>query len=336
MTDPAALLPGASGEAVRDLQHRLAVLGHDVPADELGRYDAGTVAAVRRFQEARGLRPDGICRTDTWAALVESGFRLGDRLLYRRRPMLRGDDVAELQRLLNALGFDAGREDGILGDETAAALGEFQRNAGIATDGVCGPATVTALRRLGTPATGSVATVREREALRRPRGIGGRRIAVVAAPGFGALGEALTRGLNAAGARAVLDVTGDERGAAADANRWQADLVLGIQPGEQSDCRCNYFSAGAFRSETGYLVARALQDELRAAIPGHVADEPCGRSYPLLRETRMAAVVCEPAPRGDVVAMRVLVQRSGDVARAMVRGVRRALEQPLDGLPTGT
>ena len=36
--------------------------------------------------------------------------------------MLRGDDVSELQRRLNALGFDAGREDGILGPETEAAL----------------------------------------------------------------------------------------------------------------------------------------------------------------------------------------------------------------------
>ena len=73
---------------------------------------------MRAFQDARGLRVDGICGPQTWAAVVESGWRLGDRLLYRRRPMLRGDDVAELQRRLNGLGFDAGREDGIFGDDT--------------------------------------------------------------------------------------------------------------------------------------------------------------------------------------------------------------------------
>ena len=81
------LRPGSSGEAVRDLQQRLGALGFDLPTDELGRFDRATVAAVSAFQDARGLRSDGICGRETWAALVESGFRLGDRMLYRRRPI---------------------------------------------------------------------------------------------------------------------------------------------------------------------------------------------------------------------------------------------------------
>ncbi len=68
--------------------------------------------------------------------------------------MLRGDDVAELQRRLNALGFDAGREDGILGPETETALREFQRNAGATADGVCGPATLAAIARVSGLAGG--------------------------------------------------------------------------------------------------------------------------------------------------------------------------------------
>ena len=131
MSDPAVLRPGSSGEAVRDLQQRLSALGFDVPPEEAGRFDGGTLAAVSAFQEGRGLRADGVCGRETWATLVESGFRLGDRMLYRRRPMLRGDDVGELQRRLNALGFDAGREDGILGDDTAGA----QTNSRIACAG---------------------------------------------------------------------------------------------------------------------------------------------------------------------------------------------------------
>ena len=164
------LRPGSGGEAVRDLQQRLGALGYPVPPDELGRFGTLTGDAVSAFQAARGLRSDGICGRETWAALVESGFRFGDRMLYRRRPMLRGDDVAELQRRLNALGFDAGREDGILGDDTTSALTEFQRNAGITADGICGPETIAALDRLNRPpleglAEGEVASVREREAL---------------------------------------------------------------------------------------------------------------------------------------------------------------------------
>ena len=52
--------------------------------------------------------------------------------------MLRGDDVAELQQRLSALGFDTGRVDGIFGDLTSAALGEFQRNVGLPVDGIAG------------------------------------------------------------------------------------------------------------------------------------------------------------------------------------------------------
>src|SRR5438876_8787144 len=161
----AALQWGETGEAVRDLQRRLAALGLDSTSDEPGEFGAATEAAVRAFQQQRGLVVDGLCGPQTWASLVESGFSLGDRTLYFRQPMLRGDDVQELQRQLNTLGFDAGRPDGILGDETARAISEFQRNAGLAPDAICGPATVKALQQLGTLADGSVASVREREML---------------------------------------------------------------------------------------------------------------------------------------------------------------------------
>src|SRR4029077_990480 len=109
---------------------------------------------------------DGICGPETWGALIESSYTLGDRLLYTHAPMLRGDDVIDLQGRLNALGFDAGREDGILGPETETALRQFQREYGLEPDGVCGPATITALTRVGTLAGGSVASVRERDSLR--------------------------------------------------------------------------------------------------------------------------------------------------------------------------
>jgi len=89
LSDPAVLRPGSRGEAVRDLQVRLGALGHEIPPTETGGYGPATESVVRAFQEARGLRVDGICGPQTWSAVVESGYRLGDRLLYRRRPMLR-------------------------------------------------------------------------------------------------------------------------------------------------------------------------------------------------------------------------------------------------------
>ena len=91
---------------------------------------------------------------------------LGDRLLYLRSPMLRGDDVAELQRRLGALGFDAGRVDGIFGPRTARALRRLpaQRAASPPTASA-GPTTLAALApaRPTAPAPTAVAAVRERE-----------------------------------------------------------------------------------------------------------------------------------------------------------------------------
>jgi N-acetylmuramoyl-L-alanine amidase len=324
----AALRRGETGEAVRDLQRRLAGIGHDASADEPGDFGPATETAVRAFQHQRGLVVDGLCGQQTWAVLVESGFGLGDRMLYFRQPMLRGDDVAELQRRLNALGFDAGREDGILGEDTARAIFELQRNLGLAPDGICGPATVAALRRVDTLAAGSVASVREREMLRRgPHGLGGRRVFLTTAPGFEALGDAVARGLVEAGAGALLDTSGaDDSVIAASANQFGAALFLALRAGADGDCLCSYFATRTFRSEAGYRVAGAVHAELAGVLPS--APGPSGKAYPILRETRMAAVVCELSARGDVAGMRNVVARTGDISRAIVRGVRRGVEDP--------
>jgi N-acetylmuramoyl-L-alanine amidase len=335
LSDPAVLRPGGSGEAVRDLQRRLVAGGHDIPAQELGRYGPGTEQALRAFQEQRSLRVDGVCGRETWTALVESGFRLGDRMLYLRRPMLHGDDVADLQRRLNTLGFDAGKEDGIFGPDTAAALTEFQRNAGLGTDGIFGPDTAEALRRLGdrrtgTLAEGSVASVREREALRRgPHRIEGRRVFLAATPGLDALADRVLRGLVEAGAVVVLDLSGgDDSALAAAANRYEADLFFALRLGDEPGCGCSYFASGKFRSEAGYRVAAAVTAELTALF----GTEPrlCGRRHTALRETRMAAVLCEPAAHDDVAAARRVVTSGGALARAIVAGIRRGVEEPGD------
>ena len=125
MTEGLPLGRGDAGPAVRDLHQRLMRAGYLCDGET---FDDSTERAVRTFQESRRLEVDGVVGNHTWAALVEAAHRLGDRLLYHKSsPMLRGDDVAELQQRLGALGFDAGRVDGIFGPETAAAQAELDR-----------------------------------------------------------------------------------------------------------------------------------------------------------------------------------------------------------------
>jgi N-acetylmuramoyl-L-alanine amidase len=322
-----------SGEPVRDLQARLVDAGHVPTGDEPGSFGAGTEAAVRAFQEARGIRVDGICGPETWSALVESGFALGDRLLYERSPNLRGDDVTELQHRLNGLGFDAGREDGILGPETATALRDFQRNTGLAVDGIAGPETLAGLARLGPAGgEGSVALIREREQLREPRRLQDHRVYVAVAPEFQTLGDVIGRTLSAAGAQTITDLSGeDDSTVAARANQYAADLFLGLRAGDRSGCRCHYFASGDFRSEAGYRVARAVQEELGPVLPRDAEEPgPCGRSFAILRETRMAAVVVEPVGERDPDAMGRLVATVADVGAAITRGIQRGIEEPPD------
>ncbi|HEX2179260.1 MAG TPA: peptidoglycan-binding protein, partial [Actinomycetota bacterium] len=111
-----------------DLQARLEKLGFVIdPAELGGTFGPSTEMAIKEFQQRSGLDVDGIVGDNTWKALVESSWTLGDRPLRLSQPFLRGDDVRELQARLNALGFTAGKHDGIFGLGTAAALRDFQR-----------------------------------------------------------------------------------------------------------------------------------------------------------------------------------------------------------------
>jgi N-acetylmuramoyl-L-alanine amidase len=333
VSDPSRLQVGSRGEAVLDLQLRLGALGHRYDPDDPGEFGAGTDAAVRTFQTARGLRVDGVVGRHTWSSLVESGFSLGDRLLYFRQPLFRGDDVADLQRRLNALCFDARRVDGMFGSDTQRALLQFQRSTGLVPDGICGSDSVDALARVGGFAAGSVAAARERDEMRHgPHRLEGRRIFVASTPGLAVVGDNVARGLNLARADAVLDTSGDDDSVLARAaNAFGADLYLGLGLGTGSGPRCVFFETAGFRSEMGMAVASALAPELGRELA--VTPETAGAAYPALRETRMAAVVCELATVGHAGGLATVVGRSGAVARAVVRGLRQAWERsdPPDG-----
>ena len=58
---------GDSGEAVYDLQRRLALIGYS-PDGNPQEFGSETEAALRRFQSDRGLVVDGICGPQSWNA----------------------------------------------------------------------------------------------------------------------------------------------------------------------------------------------------------------------------------------------------------------------------
>jgi len=136
------LRPGATGPAVAQLQALLKALGHyEGPED--GIYGRLTTAAVRSFQDARGLFTDGIVGSRTRSELMvlrsaaENGRVLAsDGRLLRRGTA--GDQVKALQQLLGLLGFDPGPVDGAFGSRTDRAVAAFQRAASLHPDGIVG------------------------------------------------------------------------------------------------------------------------------------------------------------------------------------------------------
>lgn len=70
-TESTSLRSGATGEAVRSLQKRLASLDYTV--SETGTYDAQTVSAVKAFQGRNGLLMDGVAGPQTQGVLYGSG-----------------------------------------------------------------------------------------------------------------------------------------------------------------------------------------------------------------------------------------------------------------------
>lgn len=361
MTAERTLRRGVTGRDVADVQRRLTRLGIGRPAaDGAGRFGAATQQALRQFQRMRGLPADGLVTAETWLALVEAGYALGDRLIVRTRTMLRGDDVVTLQQRLNQFGFDAGHEDGIFGRSTQAAVEEFQRNTGLVVDGRVGPETIAQLNRLRRSHQDARAGVRARERERLRHWIGqrltSRRLLVDPAHGpddpgdrgpsaictaevTWAIGTQLAARLNAVGASALLSrgprtsPWGSQRARLANELGVDAVISIGANASDNPAARgaaTYYFGSQQFVSEPGRRLAELLQDELVA----HDWVPDC-RVHPMtwamLRETRMPTVVVEPGfiTSPDDEARLTSPAAQAVIAEALLTGVSRFFAAPL-------
>jgi len=121
----AILLKGLRGEPVKRLQEKLSI-----EAD--GIFGSGTEKALKDYQQANGLKVDGIAGPDTF-----SHMGLYDLVLLRRGT--RGTTVKKMQE---ELGIDA---DGKFGAGTEKAVKEYQEKNGLKADGIVGPGTLAKL-----------------------------------------------------------------------------------------------------------------------------------------------------------------------------------------------
>ena len=141
---------GDRGSAVTRLQSRLAALGYYSGSLD-GIYGSATQSAVRRFQSRNGIYATGEADVNTQTVLFgsgaiannSSGSSIGYVYLHYGS---KGAAVTRLQQALKGEGYyRTGYVDGIYGDLTYAAVKEFQRDHGLAVDGIAGRKTQNAL-----------------------------------------------------------------------------------------------------------------------------------------------------------------------------------------------
>jgi N-acetylmuramoyl-L-alanine amidase len=373
---------GDSGPAIAEIRDKLTRLdllnapgsGSSVSGSDAGdSYDDDLDRAVRTFQQRRGLRVDGVVGPETYRALDEARWRLGDRTLSQavNHPYV-GDDVAALQQRLLDLGFDPGRCDGIFGVRTAGALREFQRNVGLTTDGILGPTTLAALQRLRRTVTGgSPSAQREEEQLRRGSGSLSGRV-VVLDPGHGGddlgacahdLAEAeialdlatrIEGRLGALGVDTFLtrgeSTSPDDEARARFANETEADLLLSLHTdaalsqGPRGVASYYYGTGGSDRAGSDRMVHSAVGERLAQLIQNEIVARTdlldCRihpKTWQLLRMTRMPAVrvdVGYVTNGRDAARLRTAEFRDA-VAEAVVAAVQRLYLPPDRDIATG-
>src|SRR5262249_9976464 len=93
-------------------------------------------AAVKAFQQARGITADGIVGKVTWINIDEADHT---------EPVLNvgstGLPVRRAQKRMSLVGYNVGGVDGRYGTATEGAVKKVQGQRGLAVDGVVGPQT---------------------------------------------------------------------------------------------------------------------------------------------------------------------------------------------------
>jgi peptidoglycan hydrolase-like protein with peptidoglycan-binding domain len=142
MAEP-LLKKGSSGLAVKQLQQALSDLGYHPGAAD-GEFGSKTEAAAKSFQADHDIAVDGIVGDITWLNIDEADTS---------NPTIKkgstGNPVRRAQKRLTLGGYDTGGVDGIFGANTESAVKKFQKDFGLAQDGIVGPKTWDKIDSLG-------------------------------------------------------------------------------------------------------------------------------------------------------------------------------------------
>ncbi len=376
---------GDHGPAVAEIRGSLASLGflHDgvAPSDRDNDtsgywiapdavFDQAVDSAVRAFQQQRGLLVDGIVGPATYRSLKEASYRLGARtLIYQLSAPLYGDDVATLQRRLQDLGFYVDRVDGFFGPQTHEGLTSYQREIGLAADGICGPDTLRSLELLGARVTGgNPHRISEEELVHRsgPQltgkrividpGLGGDDMGLSVPTEFGDMYESeilwdlasrLEGRMAATGMETFLsrphgaNPTDVER--AETSNAFDADLMISLRCAHNDSPAANGVAGFHFGNSHGStsMIGQVLSGFIQREVVARTSLQDCrthGRTWDLLRLTKMPTIQVDIGYLTNEYDASVLTNpRFRDViAEAILIAVKRLYLLGQDDQPTGT
>ena len=137
-----------SASQISDVQQKLGALG--IYSGEItGKAGEKTIAAIQSFQKKIGLEPSGNLTPTTLSRLDEAYSQLSGAKTATAETKSANSassaTIMDVQEKLKELGLYQGEITGNAGDKTTAAIKEFQKENGLAADGIVGSATLSKL-----------------------------------------------------------------------------------------------------------------------------------------------------------------------------------------------